>query len=145
MMGCIGLRPVEDSRRTEALFFFRSIKGDTMISEALQEEIKRAYGFAALTVEKYFEGYGSAYVALLRTNEGKYVVKGKNNRDSDLFSVYNHLHKHNYPHLFKLRKPSGKQIFLESDGMICYVYAYMEGETQRTTDFPMRHLIINRF
>jgi hypothetical protein len=41
-----------------------------MITKSHAKDIKGAYGFDELIIEKYFEGFGSKYVALLNTNGG---------------------------------------------------------------------------
>lgn len=103
-----------------------------MITESNEEDIKTAYGFDKLTIEKYFKGFGSKYVALLHTNEGKYIIKGMYNRDLEFFNFYKYLKKHKYPHLFTIRKTIEEHLLMELGGVMCYVYDYIEGETLST-------------
>ncbi|AZN39584.1 phosphotransferase [Paenibacillus albus] len=103
--------------------------------DRLTQQVASEYGFEEVRIVSFFEGYGSRFVALLHTNEGKYVLKANDHSavHTKVAPVYEHLRASGFEGMIDLRSTAAGGLFIEfevernSDDTTCYLYPFIEG------------------
>ncbi|SEP00844.1 aminoglycoside phosphotransferase family protein [Paenibacillus sp. OV219] len=107
--------------------------------DRLMEQVASEYGFEEVRITSFMEGYGSRFVALLHTSQGKFVLKA-NDRSAVYAKVvpaYEHLRESGFNGMINLRSTVAGRLFIDfewnsdSDNSVCdtacYLYPFIEG------------------